>query len=144
MQGCNVKPINPSQWMREQSQGFLSREFKPDAGFPCCTLCTDPATVDFNQLFDDGQADACSARLAGARRVSSKEPFKDERDILFIDALAAVGKFNSDAFFNESRGNFHPATGRCVFPAIFDQVTNGLQQLVAVSLTPATVRPGWL
>ena len=50
----------------------------------------DAAAVGFDQLLDDGQAEAGAAGGAGARIVDAVEAFEDEREMFGRDAGAAI------------------------------------------------------
>ena len=69
---------------------------KPDTYFHRGALGLDLAAVGFDQLLDDGKADARPAMLPGARLFTPVEAFEDEGNILFRDPLTGVGKDQLD------------------------------------------------
>ena len=85
-------------------------------------------------MLDDGEAEACSPKLAAAGAIHAIEPLKDSWQESLVDAAAFVGDGDRDLLarwrcgFLRGDANPHRAAHVAVFDGIVDEVDQRLLQ----------------
>src|SRR5262245_45956661 len=93
--------------------------------------------MGFNQLFDNGEAEARPAMLPGSRFLTTVETFEDEGKICCGDSFAGVGESQLDLSGYAFGGDPNGSAGRGILPGVLKEVTEDLGQLLRIRLNAA-------
>ena len=93
----------------------------------------DLAAVGLDDVFDDGEAEAGAALVAGAGAIDAIEAFEDAALCFGWNARAVVGNGDGRAVGVHFGGDGNGAAGRAVFDSVVDEVVDDLFETIAVN-----------
>ena len=91
----------------------------------------DASSVGLGDVFDDSQAESCSAKLSASGFIYAIESFKQAGQVAFLNSRSLVRYFNDNFRFRPSTANMHDAFRLAVFDGVIDEVYYSLFKRLA-------------
>src|SRR5687767_9527237 len=107
---------------------------KESAALAEFALYPDFAAVGLDDVFDDGEAEAGAALVAGAGAIDAVETFEDAALRFGRNAGAVVGDGDGCTLRIGFGGDSDGAAGRAVFDAVVDEVVDDLFEAIRIDV----------